>query len=365
LLRASEVAGKRLAQLAHALSGTRRLVILTHDNPDPDAIASGWALMRVARKIHRMRVDLAYGGIIGRGENRALLEVLRVPLRPLETLDLSTYDAVALVDCQPGTGNNALPAGHAPTVVFDHHPLRRLTRSVPFYDVREDYGATATIASEYALASDLRMDRRLATALFYAIKAETENLGREASRADMRAFLHFFPLVDNRALSSIEHPPVSRSYFSMISQAIEGTTLHGSVAVTRLGQVVNPDMVAEFADRMVRLEKIRWALAMGRYGSDLLVSIRSNLARAHAGRIIRQIVGTRGTAGGHGSMAGGKIEGGARTEDVAREGEERLRARTLHLLKAELIGEPLIERPPGPSTRAGKGGDPDQADSTG
>lgn len=348
-----EAAQKRLGQLSGALSGIRRLLVLTHDNPDPDAIAAGWALMRVARKLHHIRADLAYGGIIGRGENRALLEVLRVPLRPLESLDLSSYQGVALVDCQPQTGNNSLPSNLSPTVVIDHHPLRRQTREVPFYDVREDYGATVTIVSEYLLASDVRVDRRLATALFYAIKSETQNLGREASRADVRAFLHFFPMVDNQALSSIEHPPIPRDYFSMFDQAIKGTTLYGSVAVTLLGRVSNPDVVAEFADRMIRLETIHWALAIGRFGSDLVLSIRTNRSRVNAGRLIQLIVGAAGTAGGHGTMAGGKVEGGARTDDEAAFREQWLRRRALRLLRVGPRGERLVRKLPGPPADGG------------
>lgn len=341
--RPPDAAEKRLEQLAHLLHGKRRLLIVTHDNPDPDTIATGWALLRLARRLRRMRVDLAYGGIIGRGENRALLEVLKIPLQRLEDLDPASYDAIALVDSQPRTGNNSLPPGIVPTIVIDHHPMRRLTRDVPFHDVREDYGASVTIASEYLVAAGMRIDRRLATAIFYAIKSETKNLGREASRADIKTFLELFPLVDNHALSLIEHPPIARNYFSMIDQAIDGTRLHGRVAVTRSGDVSNPDVVAEFADLMVRLEGIHWSFAIGRFGSDLWLSIRTNLERANAGRMVRRVVGKLGVAGGHGMMAGGKIPDGAVTPQKAAELEETLCARALTLLRAEAAGVPLVE----------------------
>ena len=343
------VAEKRLEQLSDTLSGKRRLLILTHDHPDPDSIASGWALMRVVRRLHRLRVDLAYGGMIGRSENRTLREVLHVPLQPLESLDPASYQAVALVDCQPDTGNNSLPPGIRPTVVLDHHPLRKQTREVPFHDVREEYGATATLVSEYLQASEVRVDRRLATALFYAIKTETRNLGREASRADVRAFLQYFPLVDNLALSRIEHPPIPRVYFATIDRALDGTTLHaaarrGSVAVTRMGEVIMPDAVAEFADLMLRLEGVVWALAIGRFRGDLVLSIRCNQPRGNAGRVIRRICGPDGRAGGHGSMAGGKIEGAASTLATAAEWEGILTARALFLLKAESEGVRLVSQ---------------------
>ena len=345
MIRVPDVAEKRLEQLAAILQGTSRLLIVTHDNPDPDTIATGWALQRLVRRLRPIRVDLAYGGIIGRGENRAMREILRVPLRPLEEVDPASYQAVALVDCQPNTGNNSLPPGLRPTIVIDHHPVRRQTREVPFYDVREEYGASVTIVSEYLIASGARIDRRLATAIFYAIKTETKNLGREASRADVRIFLHFFPQVDNHALSLIEHPPIPVSYFAMMDRMIDGTRLYGPLAVSMLGPVSNPDIVAEFADMIVRLEGIRWSVAIGRFGEDLLLSIRTNYERANAGRIIRRIVGESGRAGGHGMMAGAKLPGGAVDPETARRMEEWLLDRTRRILRIEAEGIPLVADP--------------------
>jgi len=336
-------AEKRLEELAATVAGARRVLVLTHDNPDPDSIASGWALMRVLRRIRRMHVDLGYGGIIGRSENRTLRELLNIPLVPLDSLDIGSYQAIALVDCQPHTGNSSLPAGLLPTIVIDHHPLRRLTREVQFYDIREDYGASATIMSEYLQASGVRIDRHLATAMFYAIKTETQNLVRDTSNADVRTFLEYFPRVDNQILSRVEHPPIPRDYFSMIDQAIAGTRLHGRLAVTIVGPVSNPDVVAEFADLMLRLENIQWSLSIGRFNSDLIFSIRTSAPRANAGRIIRRIVGGRGKAGGHGTMAGGKIERGARSNELAAWLEGWMLNRSLEVLKADPNGVKLVD----------------------
>lgn len=338
----SSGAERRLRQLAEVLEDKRRLLVLTHDNPDPDSIASGWALTKVVRKIGKLQADLAYAGIIGRSENRTLTRILRVPLRPLDSVSLADYDAFALVDSQPQTGNNSLPEGVVPTIVIDHHPCRDETRKSPFYDVREDYGAAASMLAEYLTAAEVKVDRRLATAMFYAIKTETLNLGREAARADTRAFVKFFALVDNEALSQIENPPISRAYFRMVDQAIAGTHLHGDVAVTRFGDVNNPDMVAQFADLMVRMEKVHWALTMGRFKKDLLLSIRTNLPTANAGRIIQQVVAEDGKAGGHGMMAGGKVSLEGMTPARIRDMETQLKHRALDLLGAKRRGSRLV-----------------------
>jgi len=324
------------------LEGKKRLLIIAHDNPDPDSIASGWALARVLRRICKIQVDFAYGGIIGRAENQTMTRILEVPVKPLEIVDVESFDAFAMVDCQPDTGNSSLPDGVIPTIVIDHHPLRPQTKDSPFYDVREDYGAAASILTEYLDEADVKVDSRLATALFYAIKTETQNLGREASRADARAFLKYFTSIDNEALSQIENPQISREYFAMVDQAIAGTRIYSDVAVTILHEVTNPDAVAQFADLMIRVEKIHWALTIGRFEQDLLLSLRTNLPSANAGRVIQQVVGESGTAGGHGMMAGGKVGGGASSRTRAAQMERLLRRQALEILGVDGRGVRLV-----------------------
>ncbi|NQU44025.1 bifunctional oligoribonuclease/PAP phosphatase NrnA, partial [bacterium] len=76
--------------------------------PDPDALASAAALREFA-KAEGISSTLTSGGVVGRAENRALLRYLRLPLRHMNKLDFSKFDAVALVDSQPDTGNKSLP----------------------------------------------------------------------------------------------------------------------------------------------------------------------------------------------------------------------------------------------------------------
>src|SRR5262249_10480482 len=114
-----------------ASSGERpaRALILTHDNPDPDSIAAAVGVRRLL-EADEFAVPLALGGIIGRAENRAMVRELRIPLTPIERLDLSRFQVVALVDTQPLTGNNSLPDDRKPDIVIDHHPPREASNGV-------------------------------------------------------------------------------------------------------------------------------------------------------------------------------------------------------------------------------------------
>jgi nanoRNase/pAp phosphatase (c-di-AMP/oligoRNAs hydrolase) len=321
---------RRLERLLEELRGTRRLLILTHDNPDPDAIAAGWVLAFIVRRLLGLCATLAYEGVVGRAENRAMVDLLHIPLVRVSELDSSRFDAVALIDSQPGTGNNSLPRGVVPRVVFDHHGLRPATRHVPWADVRSDYGATATILTEYLTASGLPFTRRHATGLFYAIRSETQNLKREGAGPDLNAFVTLFPHVDSRLIGRIEQARISRSYLALLQGAFQATRLYGALSVTRLGALPYPDVVAELADLLLRLEEVRWAMVMGRYRGSIYVSLRTQAPRANAAREIRRLFNTLGKAGGHGMMAGGRIDVRANRLDAERiEREIERRARTL------------------------------------
>lgn len=313
-------AERRLEKLLGAIGSSRRVLILTHDNPDPDALASAWALHTLFSRGRRRQVDVAYGGLIGRPANRAMVSVLKFPIAPIERLDLSQYDRFALVDSQPETGNNSLPADRVPDVVLDHHPLREETRAAAFYDVRPAFGATATLLGEYLEAGRVRIDRRLATALFFALKSETADLSRQTTPRDLAFYTRLFRLVDREALSRIEHAPLPRNYLEWLKTAIVATQIGGSVALANLGPLDYPDRVAEFADIAIELEGIEWVLVLGRFEDALYLSVRTTKG-AGAGRMIRKIVGELGKAGGHGTMAGGKvpIADGRSAEELERE----------------------------------------------
>ena len=124
------------AALIRSPGGAGRWLVLTHDNPDPDSLAAGSALAFLLRTTFRHRVTMAYGGLVGRAENQEMVRVLGIRMSHVRRLQWNHYRHIALVDTQPRTGNNQLPEGRRADVVFDHHPIRRATRSVPFRSVR-------------------------------------------------------------------------------------------------------------------------------------------------------------------------------------------------------------------------------------
>ena len=290
------------------VSGRGRILIVVHDNPDPDSLASAMALAHLfAVKLNREAV-IAFSGMIGRSENLAMAKLLQLQLTPFQLIDLKSFQVICLLDTQPETGNNALPPGTRVDIVIDHHPLREATRACRWVDVRPEYGTSATIVYEYLKVQGVSLGTKLATAIFYAIKSETQDLGREARRPDRDAYLFLFPLANKTLLNGITRPRLPREYFVALHSALEHAAIYGNVLVAALQRVQFPELVSELADLLLRLEGMETVLCMGHYNSELILSIRTSSEDINAGELIRHLVDGIGCAGGHGMMAGGKVE---------------------------------------------------------
>jgi nanoRNase/pAp phosphatase (c-di-AMP/oligoRNAs hydrolase) len=307
-----------------------RLLILTHDNPDPDSIASAVALKHLVKQRFGIQSRVAYGGMVGRAENRAMLRLLKIKLSPVWRIRIPTYRYIALVDTQPRAGNNSLPDRSRANIVIDHHPLRR-TIKASLIDVRPEYGAAATVLFEYLQACECKISTPLATALFYGIHSETEALGREATEADTRAYLALFPMTNKKHLSRIERPSLPRSYFNVLARSLVGASTYRNVVMARLGTIDVPELVAEVADLLVRLERVTWSLCLAWHDDRLVLSIRTTNTGARAGRLIQRLVGRRGRAGGHNMLAGGWVEGSELDERGREKLEEEMMEKFLRL----------------------------------
>jgi len=290
------------------VSGRGRILIVVHDNPDPDSLASAMALRHLfAVRLNREAV-IAFSGMIGRSENLAMAKLLQIPLTPFPLIDLKAFQVVCLLDTQPDTGNNSLPPGSRVDIVIDHHPMREASGACRWVDIRPNYGTTATILYEYLKVQGVSLGTKLATALFYAIKSETQDLGREARRPDRDAYLVLFPLANKTLLNSITRPSLPREYFIALHSALEHANVYGKVMVASLKGVQFPELVAELADLLVRLEGTETVLCLGHYSTEMVLSIRTSSELINAGELIRKLVAGIGSAGGHGMMAGGKID---------------------------------------------------------
>jgi len=291
------------------VAGKGPVLILTHDNPDPDALAAGKALSFLFKEAWGIPSRLIYSGLVARAENQAMLNHLTPEWEYSEKLpDLKDYSAVAQVDTQPGAGNNRLNTVQPAHIVIDHHnPVREMMDGISYADVRTDIGATVTMLYQYLDVAQLQPDPFLATAMFYGLKTDTRGLSRGASPADEVAFMRLLHRLDQRELSKVELASLSPEYFRSFNRGLHASRVHGRAIVSRLGDMEQPDFAAEMADILIRLQDVHAALCLGLHNETIHISLRTEPMKQDAGLIIQKVVIPPGKAGGHGTMAGGQF----------------------------------------------------------
>ena len=248
------------------------LLIVTHDHPDPDGLASAWALAHLVKHICRVRSRIVYGGILGRRENRLMLESLGVPAYPIRKADKEAV-GTALVDTQPPFKNNRFDPRRHPDILIDHHPRHAKTGG-DLVLIDESVGATTTILAEALLEAGVKVSRRLATAIVYGIGSETQNLGREAGPRDVAAYLAYLPKANLKALWRITNPPRPASFFQMLLTGIRNAFVHRGIIGVHLREIPTPDWVGQRADFLLTHERMRWSVVTGLYHGRLPVSLR-------------------------------------------------------------------------------------------
>ncbi|MGD1993040.1 MAG: phosphoesterase [Anaerolineae bacterium] len=326
-----------------ALAGRQRLLISPHDDPDPDALAAAWGMGELL--IHELGIEavIAFEGIIGRAENRAMVRELGIKLRRLETLDLETFDGVLLVDTQPAARNHSAPRSLPMLGCVDHHPLLEDGAEYPWFDVRPAEGTTSAIVLSYLLTRGIAIDAQLATAILYALKTDTLDFSRGATETDLAAYAHVFPRADHEALGAIINPRLDPPYFELLHRALDMACVHGPAVVIFLSALPYPDLVAEMADLFVRRRGIEWCICGGTYRGALRFSLRTESEEANAGEIVQGLVAAfGGAAGGHGTTAAGRIPIEERDNDVAAQIWSHLVDAFRRAVGIEMEGEPLL-----------------------
>ncbi len=109
----------RSDRLLAVLEPFERVVAVSHVNPDPDSLASMLGIRElVESRLPGKPVILTVDGMIARAENRAMVELIPVPLTPVGSVAIDRETAVVMVDTQPRTGRRSSESA-APHVVID------------------------------------------------------------------------------------------------------------------------------------------------------------------------------------------------------------------------------------------------------
>jgi nanoRNase/pAp phosphatase (c-di-AMP/oligoRNAs hydrolase) len=288
----------RVQQYQRYFSDADRVLIMLHNEPDPDALAAGLALRNVLRRTRTTAIIGALQGVT-RPENVRMADLLDIQLETITPDEFASFDRIATVDVQPHYFGGLLPRVD---LVVDHHPEQPGYTTV-FKDIRANYGSTCTILTEHLRAVDVNISERTATAMLYAIKSDTLFFARQTNRVDLEAFTFLYPLSDPALIRKMEGAEITVERLEHVSRALATSRLRNQVFSAFLGQTTREDFIPYTADFLLQVEDVKWTIVSGIVGGQLIVSVRNLGYSRNAGEFVKASFGDIGNAGGHRAMA--------------------------------------------------------------
>jgi nanoRNase/pAp phosphatase (c-di-AMP/oligoRNAs hydrolase) len=288
----------RVQQYQRYFSDADRVLIMLHNDPDPDAMASGLALRNVLRRTKTTAIIGAIQGVT-RPENLRMLNLLDIHVEAITPASLKEYDRIAMVDVQPHYFGGLIDRVD---LVIDHHPEQTGYTAV-FKDIRADYGSTSTILTEHLRAVDVNISERTATAMLYAIKSDTLFFNRQTNRVDLEAFSYLYPLSDAAMIRKMEGAEITSERLDYVLKAHQTGKLLEQVFCAFLGPTPREDFIPYVADFFLQLEDVKWTIIAGIVNDSLVISVRNLGYSKNAGEFVRRFFADIGSAGGQRAMA--------------------------------------------------------------
>jgi nanoRNase/pAp phosphatase (c-di-AMP/oligoRNAs hydrolase) len=324
----------RVQQYQRYFSDADRVLIMLHNDPDPDAMASGLALRNILRRTKTTAIIGAIQGVT-RPENLRMVNLLDIHVEPITPATLREYDRIAMVDVQPHYFGGLIDRVD---LVIDHHPEQPGYTAV-FKDIRADYGSTCTILTEHLRAVDVNISERTATAMLYAIKSDTLFFSRQTNRVDLESFSYLYPLADAALIRKMEGAEITLERLEYVLKAHKGGTLTDQVFCAFLGTSPREDFIPYVADFFLQVEDVKWTVVAGIVGDSLVVSVRNLGYTKNAGEFVRRFFADIGSAGGHRAMAKAVMPMRAFREKFGDIGSEDIGARLRELVHEFLTHE--------------------------
>ncbi|MDR1966044.1 MAG: DHH family phosphoesterase, partial [Synergistaceae bacterium] len=284
-----------------------RIAIQCHDNPDADALASGFGLYRFfeAAGVGLKDLKFFYGGAAVTKPNLTrMIDELRIPAE--HEPNMKEWDGLLVnVDCQHGAGNVArVPAPRV--AVIDHHIQERELPAL--CELRPWLGSCSTLVWHLLVQEAYPIDVSLATALHYGLFSDTNGFSelRHPLDRDMWDALE----VDHRVLGRLKRSNLTFSDLSTASAALSGL-----YSDTEFGFVVipvppcDPNLLGFISDMSMQVDGVDIAVAYSAGIDGVKFSTRAAVREVKASDLAAWLARDAGSGGGHREKAGGYIAG--------------------------------------------------------
>lgn len=281
------------------------IVIQCHDNPDADALASGFALSWYFNKMGK-DTRFVYGGRFPVQKSNLVLMVENLGIKVTHVHELERPQLLVMVDCQYGESNAAKFAADN-IAVIDHH---QVSGELPeMSEVRSAYGSCSTLMMELLKDEkiDINEDENIATALYYGLMTDTNNFTEISHPADkdLRDIAQF----SNADVILFRNSNLSRGELHIAGDALNSASYNDeySYAIVE-AQPCDPNILGIISDMLLEVDTVLTCLVYSILPFGVKISVRSCIKDVKASELADYIADGIGGGGGHLVKAGGFLK---------------------------------------------------------
>ena len=313
-----------------------RITIQCHDNPDADALASGFGLYLYYRDQGK-KVRLVYSGQnrIQKANLVLMVNELKIPIQYIapafinvngkedcfnypfacETLGEESLKAEEemlwrkglwiTVDCQYGAGNvTKIPAENV--AIIDHHQteIDGIENSI----IRSDLGSCATLVWSLLKEENYPVgdENGLGTALYYGLFTDTNQLAEIFNPLD-RDMVEQIPYT-NSLITRLRNSNITLNELEVAGVALLRYSFNEEYgfAVIR-SQPCDPNILGLISDFLLQVDRISTCVVFNKTGGGYKLSVRSCVPEVNASELAGYLTKEIGSGGGHYEKAGGFI----------------------------------------------------------
>ncbi len=290
--------------LIESMKGAEKVYIQPHNMPDPDAIASSFALCELLKKFD-IDAKIVYMNVIEKVNSKKMVEMFDINMLVKEnSFSSSPKDFVILIDSQAGNSNITSIRGKKVAVIDHHHDMG--DQNYIFKDIQEEIGACATIITDYYKALDIEPSTDVATALLYGIMNDTNNLTRSSDQRDLDNFYWLYGLSNLSKIKKLRMNEIGREDIYAYAKALETFEIYGNIGFVHI-ENCNDSLLGTISDMVYTIEGTSIVVSYAKRPDGIKFSVRSGEKYIYADELVKYILKDKGVGGGHKEMAGGFI----------------------------------------------------------
>lgn len=294
---------KAAADFLNSVKKYKRIMIIIQGSPDPDAIASSFAIREILRHLS-IHSEIFASKKISLSQNRAFVRLLNIPMRIVKSIQPENFDAYIVTDFQSNIVKGI--SEKIPCVAHIDHHQKDGNRIIPdFTLIRTDAGSTSSLIAlmiknmEVSLAESQM--RPVSTALMFGIQTDTDSY-EHAGDLDLDALRFLSARADMNIINRLNGIPMSGPTLSFYNRALENGTVYKDWGFYGIGymDIAQRDSLAIVADLLLKKSGLKTIAVYslvndtGKHELFLDVSMRTKSRTLDLNSLIKKITPTGG-----------------------------------------------------------------------